>query len=114
MKYTDKDNEIVHCLFALARLYALLPAALLLDGFVIVKFWGWFVLPTFAGAPQLPIAAAVGISSMVALIAHQQYSGPESDRDLTEILVWQLVYMFVRPLIFLFMGWLISMFMGGS
>jgi hypothetical protein len=70
----------------------------ILHGFVIMKLWAWFVLPTFTSAPPLHIATAIGISMLVTYITNEHPTHEEN--------YW--VVALTSPFFVLFFGWIIQ------
>lgn len=67
---------------AFAATWALImaPAAILSEGFVLAKLWGWFVIPTF-NLPGLTINTAIGIALLWGAISikKRDYWPPDDD-----------------------------------
>ena len=53
-------------------------------GFVIKMLWGWFVVTTFVGAPELSIPAAIGLAMMVRFMEPNR----KSDKGFWEDIAW--------------------------
>lgn len=90
-------------------------AVLVFRGFVIKKFWMWFIMPTFINAPAISIATAIGISLLVNIINPMRsltkrevddmklYSSKDSfDLSLINTSAQLIIILFS-----LFMGWVI-------
>lgn len=72
----------------------IVPIAILLRGFAIVKAWGWFIAPYFH-VPYLRVPIALAISSMVGLMTYQY--NPNDTRE-----YWaHLIEVVLGPLVFL-------------
>jgi hypothetical protein len=75
-------------------------------GFVLSIMWGWFVVGLF-GLPALSIPQAIGISLVVAMLAHQRPPERTDDDDwLTSI-----AYSVIAPLLTLCVGWVVKAFL---
>lgn len=69
-------------------------------------FWMWFVMPVFKGVPAISIAAACGISLLMATLTHQKNEVEEGQgffKSLLEGLVKNTLYLGI--------GWAITWFM---
>ena len=100
------------CLGFLALLALMVPAAIW-SGWVLAQLWGWFMVPTF-DAPDLPIAAAIGISALVSFITYQTPARPKETEGMTSTFVAALGDMFIRPLFALLFGWIVQGYMPGA
>lgn len=75
-------------------------------GFVFSILWGWFVIPTFPGAPALLLWPAVGLSLLVAFLTH------EMETKITNIDYKDTVIKAIaHPAAALFFGWIYHLFM---
>lgn len=75
-----------------------------LGGFVLVKLWGWFIIPTF-GLPALSIPVAIGITLMSKYMTIQKK--PEMQDD---DFVSQYSFAIAFPLVTLIIGWIVHFF----
>lgn len=74
------------------------------NAFVLVKLWGWFVVPTF-GLSGLGMAAAYGLALIVHMLKGQ--CGCKDDRE-----TWIKIAMpFLGPALSLSMGWIVTWFL---
>jgi hypothetical protein len=74
-------------------------------GFVASKLWLWFVVPQFGLAP-LPIAIAIGLSTLVALFTPSRPSDPDKSEQLGK----QVAHVFMLPALVLLVGWVVLQF----
>lgn len=88
----------------------ILPLYAIWLGFVLTKLWAWFAVPAF-GAPPLSIAAAVGISLIVGLVARQHPANETEGKTMAEILTHGTVIAAMKPAIALFFGWIAAQWM---
>lgn len=79
--------------------------AAIVNGFVLSTLWGWFIVPTFLGAPELGIVPAIGISLVVNYMT-SHYTGKD-DRSIGA----QFTYMVMYPALALLIGWIVHLFM---
>lgn len=83
-----------------------LLVVILLEAFVLIKLWEWFVVPTF-GLSLLNIPQAVGISLIAAILTHQDIPSQADDEIAKKI---QACAPFIRMLILLVMGYIAYLF----
>lgn len=78
-------------------------------GFVLYKFWHWFVLPAFVGVPAITIPAAIGLTLVIGLF--HRYRNIELEVHGTKIKEkpkWaQSIF---HPWVVLGLGWFIHLF----
>jgi fatty acid desaturase len=86
----------------------LLVAVCLLNGWVLLLLWRWFVPVLFPNVPLLTVPVAIGISLIVSLLTHQDMSDvakkSETDRWST------FAGLFTRPLFVLLIGWIVRQY----
>lgn len=76
------------------------PVGLALDGFVIMKFWSWFLVPAL-GVREIPMGLACGVGLLAGYLSHKPSRWkPES---------WGDVFneTFFYPLFMLLIAWLV-------
>lgn len=81
----------------------------IIGGYVLVKLWSWFAVPTF-GVPQISIVPAIGIGILVSYLTHQNIPS-QKDREISEVIVATLGETIFYPAVVLFVGWVVSQFM---
>jgi len=98
--------------FAFLSILALVINALavLLDGYILQKFWVWFVIPIFTTAPMITLGGAVGLSCFVSFIGmawtkRRETEGKSHGERVAEIFGESIII----PLITLGLGWIIWM-----
>lgn len=90
-------------------IFALLVISSLLRGFVLVKIWGWFIVPLFH-LPVLTLLPAIGLALVVGFMTYQyQYS--KDERSTGEKVFESILLTFLYPLLVLLTGWVITLFM---
>jgi len=77
-------------------------------GFVFMKLWKWFIVPTFDTKPLLLIQA-IGTIMVVSLVTHRNIKA-EKDQDWEDIVKGFFIACFVSVGA-LFFGWIASLFM---
>lgn len=71
-------------------------------GFVLFKFWGWFIVPVFTTLPLITFWQAVGLMFVVALFHGKHLTPKEYDKTNAAVTV------LLGPWLTLFVGWLIG------
>lgn len=79
-------------------------------GFVLSKYWEWFVLPAFPGLPQLSVAACIGVMLTVSLFNISSVAALYSKDAETPDYVRKLA-VFMGYWIFLLWGFVWSLFL---
>ena len=80
----------------------------IIHGFVIVKLWAWFIVPTFNTEP-LRIVEAIGIMLLISYIKSKRTE--TKDKDFWEELGKNIVFAIFIAIFALTAGWIISKFM---
>lgn len=81
----------------------------IISGFVIVKLWAWFIVPTFEVNP-LRIVEAIGIMFLINYLKAKR--DKESDRDkFWEQFAANFIYLILMAGFTLLSGWIVQMFM---
>lgn len=76
-------------------------------GYILTRFWVWFVVPVFALAP-LGLGQAVGLSLFVAFFKTIKTSG-KPERELTLDEKWTgLIQMYILDGLMLLAGWFVA------
>ena len=82
-----------------------------LMGWAFSTTWGWFIIPTFAGAPTLSIPIAIGIITMCKYATAQTELNPaEGNLDANEQFVRACLVQLGSPLLFLGFCWIVHQF----
>ncbi len=107
------DQVVTQLLFAwLVSLPLFLVVATLWKSFVLVRLWGWFVVPFFQAKP-LTIPVAFGLCFIVALVSGLRY-GLWTDltllfgREAADSPDLYLLQVLLLPAYILLMGWIVS------
>ena len=88
-------------------LIGLVAVFALLHGFVLMKLWGWFIVPTFK-LPPLSIAPAIGLGLVVGILVTRY---PNKKMDEQEKTLQNMLVAFLIPIITLMMGYIVHLFM---
>jgi len=82
----------------------------LINAFVLIKLWNWFVIPTFELA-ALSYPVAIGISLLVTFLTYQYHEKPEKTENENKQIKHLFAVIFLRPVMVLFVGWCVQCFM---
>lgn len=81
----------------------------IISGFVIVKLWAWFIVPTFE-MNQLRIVEAIGIMFLINYLKAKQ--DKEADKDkFWEQFATNFIYLILTAGFALLSGWIVQKFM---
>ena len=97
-------------IFICVAFVALWFVGALAKGFVLVKMWGWFVLPLFPTMPVLALWQAVGLS---AFLSYLTWHGKTAYKDHKEEGTTNIVTGLLTPWIVLFFGWVVHLLIMG-
>lgn len=81
----------------------------IVNGFVIMKLWTWFVVPTFEASP-LRVVEAIGLMFLVNYLKAKR--DKEADKDkFWEQFATNIIYLILMAGFALLSGWIVQMFM---
>lgn len=86
-----------------------LIAAPIINGFVVMKLWGWFVVPTFE-IHQLRLVEVIGLLFIVNFIIIG-YKKTDPEEKPWEEFAKRIIFLIFAAAFMLFSGWLVSKFM---
>ena len=78
-------------------------------GYVLLKFWSWFVLPVFPNMPHISFAQAVGLVFVFALITHKD--ADYIKYEFKESITTQVVDSMAAPWLMLICAWFLTLFL---
>lgn len=81
----------------------------LINGFVLLKLWGWFVVPTF-GVKPLTLTQALGISLLIGFLTFHELPNREKERSLND-LMGSIFLHYIYQFSALSLGWVYHLFM---
>ena len=89
----------------------MIPVGILVKGFVLVKLWGWFVVPF--GLMEINTAHSLGLSTCIALFHGVSSGSSKTDEDETmgKLVGKAVAGLLLAPLFVLFLGWVFHSFM---
>ena len=83
---------------------ALIVISVILRGYIIAKFWGWFLMPIF-NVDEITIGNALGLSVFVGIFTYSQDTKRGEDKSFWELSLGVLI----GYLLFLLFGWLLKL-----
>lgn len=95
-------EAIIAGIIAIVLIFGLAIYSSVSWGFVLMKFWVWFVLPVFPLLPVLPFWQAVGLMFVFGLFGKNVSHPKETDTTA------QWTALLLEPWLTLFGGWLIG------
>lgn len=87
-------------LFLTAAAIGILTVNILLDSWVLMKLWAWYIVPAFGQQP-LSMSVSIGIGCVVCLLTKSYVPKRGSDENLEA-----LGFTFLNPVALLLIGWL--------
>jgi hypothetical protein len=81
-----------------------------INGFVIMKLWAWFIVPTF-GVVQLGLVEAIGLMLVVNFFKPINSSKKDDTEEFWEKFLKGLGLLLFKAGFVLFVGWIVSLFM---
>ena len=84
----------------------------IINGFVIMKLWAWFVVPTFEANP-LRLVEAIGIMYLIKFIKMKRDKTNNENfwENFWEEFIANVVFVLLMAGFFLLSGWIVQMFM---
>lgn len=81
-----------------------------LKGWALSLLWKWFIAGSF-NLPEIGIANAIGISTLISLLTYQHIDCQPSDKDSTEKMFTNIFISVFSPLCALGFGYIVTLFM---
>jgi len=100
----DKNLLFLGCV-GLVALLVIMP---IVNGFVLVKLWGWFIVDTF-GVVGLTIPHAIGVALIVNLLTMDLRNSNSGDEEKSKA-IGQLVGRLLAPFLTLLLGYVVYLF----
>lgn len=97
------------CIGALVIVVGLSVLSYVLDGWALLKLWGWFILPRFASAPALTIAQAIGLAMVVSFLTRQSMPDKEGESAKNAI-IRAISLAIVKSLLVVACGWIVAQY----
>lgn len=91
-------------IIALIIIIGFIAYSSIVGGYVVYKFWYWFVLPVFPELPEVTYAQAIGLMFFIGLFKYGGKSN-ENDNEMQNVLL-----MIISPIITLLVGALVHNF----
>lgn len=97
---------------SIIELFVALPLHIVLSGWVLTIFWGWYVVPF--GLPTLSLYYGCGLSVLVTMLSAKYRQSFPQGEDATEYKITEsgrrIGYYILSPLFYLLTGWIITWF----
>lgn len=110
LKLNTMKQSTSTSLLALLGIFALVPIIVLYSawayGFVLYKFYYWFLIPVFGGLPLITFVQAIGISCFVSLFKNNTSSGIKDEYK--DDKYTRIIGVLLAPWLGLFGGWVIK------
>jgi len=103
------DMTVLGCLGLIALFVIVIPASIIMKGWVLSIMWQWFVVPFFH-LPELTIAYAVGISMVISLFKDKSSVSQNNEKSLSAKIISAFICTFILPLLSLGFGWIVLQF----
>jgi len=81
----------------------------IINGFVFMKLWLWFIVPTFQMQP-LRIVEAIGIVFFITFITLKKSKEVDKDK-VFESLLESMIFTLSKSVVVLFFSWIITLFL---
>jgi len=111
MRSKDSINGEVMVLLGCAWAFLMTPLLIvfniLVNGFVFLTLWNWFIIPLFESAPELTMPYAIGLGMIVNYLTYHYVSTEEN--AVHSILDW-LGRIIIRAGTTLLIGWVAAQF----
>lgn len=102
----ENKNEHIGLAFVVSIPMTFIQA--LWGGYVLMKLWGWFIVTTFTGAPQLNLAEAIGLDLVVSMLTLRRVASSNEDEGLWESMFMSLGYVLLGGALLLFIGFIVK------
>ena len=91
-------------LIALIVVFGLLAYSSIMGGYVVYKFWYWFLLPVFPELPDITYAQAIGLMFFIGLFKYHGKSN-KNDEDTKNLIMG-----IIAPILMLIVGSVVHAF----
>lgn len=92
---------------------ALIAIAILYEsfsfGFLLYKFWYWFIIPSFPQVPHITFYHAVGLVLVIGLFKTHDYSTREINGNEIKVKP-DYIQLLIAPWVILIVGWFVHLF----
>jgi Zn-dependent protease len=89
----------------------LLVPVFLLDGYVFLRLWEWFVLPVFESAPTFNLLQAIGLSALIGFATTNRVQPSDDDKTQSEKMSAFFMRYYFSPIFTLIIGYIITLFL---
>lgn len=111
-KNANPIEALFGCVGAMLMITVLGVSGYILNGWALVKLWGWFIVPTFPSIPTLTPVQAIGISIIISYLTSEGAATEKHEDDTTgEAVVRAILMVVLKPLIVVGIGWIVSRYL---
>ena len=97
---------------SIVTLVVLMSVSTVVKGYILSTLWGWFIIPTFTGAPGLGIVPAMGIGLVVSCLTFNVSDKKFLTGKKLMAEAWHIfVFSNTMVLLLLAMGYIVRLFM---
>lgn len=105
----DDSKEVIASLFAglfiLISFILIIPLQLIINSFVVMKIWNWF-LPLILGVTSISFVEALAINLVSTILF--KTSGSNTSDNTEDFLIKVMMKLIVAPIFYLSLGWIIK------
>lgn len=77
-------------------------------GFVMFKFYYWFILPVFTGLPMITFTMAIGLSLFIDLFKNHELNNSKNNNEKWITIATSIVLPWIMILVALFIKWVFN------
>jgi hypothetical protein len=111
MNNKSENDEVLLSIFKFLGFIILSIYNVYMQGWVIIDYWNWFLLPVFPELKIITFVEAIYVSTFINLfknVTRDNYNDTFKAKYIDESSKY--VYMIITPLVFISIGWLIHIF----
>lgn len=101
-------DQLASCVGVLNLVVMQIVVTAILNGWVLMIMWGWFIVPLFE-LPALRVVEAIGVSMVISMLT-VKHEYKEDKHKTTEDRVSLVVAMLSYPVIVVLIGWIVHQF----
>lgn len=105
----EDEKNLLSCLNLVLYILFVLPVSTIFNGWILSIMWKWFIVPF--GAPDISIAAAIGLSLIFSFLKGGSTSQSKDEESVAYLILRGIFVSFVPGLIILGLGYIVHLFM---
>jgi fucose permease len=102
----DEATTLAGCVGTIAFIPANIAVGCVVNGWALVKLWGWFILPVFPSAPRLSTLSAIGLGLVIGFLTHQVLPAP-TDEKTSAAVARAIIGSVIHPMLVLVIGYIV-------